>query len=122
MHAFDFHSFLDELCVVGECVEVVEERTHSTIKEKLFAIERLRKKLQDPPRGFFDRLDLQWDERTNCGQGQRRQTFVAFIPWNCFYDFVNGESSTCDFPCTFLEVPVKVEKGVVCQVGKTSYM
>ena len=29
VHAFDFHSFVEELCVVGECAEVVEERTHS---------------------------------------------------------------------------------------------
>ena len=54
VHAFDFHSFIEELCVVGECAEVMEERMHSLVKEKFFALERLKRKLQDPPTGSFD--------------------------------------------------------------------
>ena len=91
------------------------------VEKKLSAIERLRGKLQGPPKNSFDRSDLQWEEITNCSQGQCRQTFVAFILWNRLYNFVDGESSTRDFPCTFLEVPVKVQKGVIRQVRESSY-
>ena len=35
---------------------------------------------------------------------------MALIPWDCLSNFVDGESSICDFPCPFLKVPIKVEK------------
>ena len=61
VHAFDFHSFVKELRIVGEYAAVVKKRTHSTIGEKLFGIERLRRKLQDPPTSSFYQSNLQWE-------------------------------------------------------------
>ena len=68
-------------------------------------LEKLRARLQIPPDGPFDRTDIAWKGRTNNGCGRLRETFRAIIPWDGLGDFVEGEQSMRDFPCTFNEVP-----------------
>ena len=76
-----------------------------TARVRNVTIEKLRAKLQIPPEGHFDRTDIVWEERTNQGRGRSRDTHSAIIPWDRLGDFVAGEQSMRDFPCTFNEVP-----------------
>jgi hypothetical protein len=71
-------------------------------------LEKLRARLQVPPDGPFDRTDITWEGRTNQGRGRCRDTSRAIIHWDRLGDFVAGEQSMRDFPCTFNEVPKPV--------------
>lgn len=76
-----------------------------TSRVRNVTLEKLRAKLQVPPEGHFDKTDIVWEERTNQGRGRSRDTHSAIIPWDRFSDFVVGEQSMRDFPCTFNKVP-----------------
>ena len=59
--------------------------------------------VQVPPPGPFDRTDLWWEAKSNQGNGNIKDTLKATIHWDRLDDFLEGEMSTRQFPCTFLE-------------------
>jgi hypothetical protein len=76
-----------------------------TLKRNRFGpLEKVRGRLQIPPKGPFYKDDITWEKQHNSG-GERNATDVtkAIILWNMIPDFVEGESTSCDFPCTFLK-------------------
>jgi hypothetical protein len=86
-------------------------------------LEKLRARLQAPPEGPFDRTDITWERRTNQGRGRCRDTSKAIIPWDRLGDFVAGEQSMKDFPCTFNEVPSLGHKeGTVENAKESSFL
>ena len=66
--------------------------------------QKVKASVQTPPAGPFSRTDLQWESKTNQGCGKRRETKKATIPWNRLDDFLEGEMSGRQHPCTFVEV------------------
>ena len=85
--------------------EPPESRVGGASRVRDITLEKLRARLQVPPEGPFDRTDITWEGRTNQGRGRCRDTLRAIIPWDRLGDFVAGEQSMRDFPCTFNEVP-----------------
>ena len=77
--------------------EVTKRRPWRKMKEKVQA------SVQVPPPGPFSRTDILWEEKINAGNGYRRQTQKATIPWNRLEDFLEGEMSGRQHPCTFVE-------------------
>ena len=45
-------------------------------------LRNLRAKLQIPPPGPFDRIDISWEEKINQGRGRSRNTCTTIIPWD----------------------------------------
>ena len=88
---------------VGELSSELKAPPQARIRDT--TLEILRSRLQVPPEGPFDRTDIIWEGRTNQGRGRCRDTSRAIIPWDRLGDFVVGEQSMRDFPCTFNEVP-----------------
>lgn len=56
-----------------------------------------------PPPGPFDRTDIKWDDKVNQGGGTKKTVKKATILWSRLDDFLEGEMSTRQFPCTFVE-------------------
>ena len=67
-------------------------------------LKNLQARLRIPPPGPFDRTNISWEEKINQGQGRSRNTCSAIFPWDMLEDFVVGEHSMRDFPCSFNEV------------------
>ena len=100
-----------------------ETRTGGGGKVREVTLEKLRARLQVPPIGPFDRTDIAWEGRTNQSRGRYRETFRAIIPWDRLGDFVEGEQSMRDFPCTFDEVPtVGHKEGAAINAKETSFL
>ena len=59
--------------------------------------------VQLPPPGPFDRTNLKWEAKSNQGNGNKKDTQKATIHWAWLHDFLEGEMSTRQFPCTFHE-------------------
>ena len=98
-------------------------RTKGGARTKKNTLEKLRARLQIPLEGHFDRTDIAWEGRTNQGRGRFRETFRAIIPWDRLGDFVEGEQSMRDFPCTFNEVPTVGHKlGQAENAKETSFL
>ena len=83
---------------------ITHKDTNTCLKVRDVTLEKLRARLQIPPPGPFDRTDISWEEKINQGRGKSRSTCTAIIPWDRLEDFVDGEQSMRDFPCTFNEV------------------
>ena len=47
--------------------------------------------------------DLQWEDKVNSGGGKTKTVKRATIPWDRLDDFIEGEMTTRQFRCTFLE-------------------
>ena len=128
----------DPVCVVGgtlggehcNCELHVSQREHrdgigsvETSGVRSVTLEKLRSKLQIPPDGPFDRTDIVWERKINNGRGRSRETHTAIIPWDRFGDFVNGEQSMRDFPCTFNEVPsIGHKEGQAANAKESSFL
>jgi hypothetical protein len=56
-------------------------------------------RLQNPAPGPFDRDNLTWTKQVHSGGGMK-PVHTAVIPWDRLEDFVEGEESMRDFPCT----------------------
>jgi hypothetical protein len=64
-------------------------------------LERMRARLQNPPAGPFDREDVTWRKELHSGRGGHvKEVHTAIIPWDRLEDFVEGEETMRDFPCT----------------------
>ena len=66
--------------------------------------ENLKGSVQRPPAGPFSRVDLVWARKKIGGNGKRRDTQTATIPWDRLDDFVEGEMCSRQHPCTFVEL------------------
>lgn len=75
--------------------------------------EKVRASVQRPPPGPFSRVDLLWEAKSNVGNGKRRETQKATIPWDRLEDFLEGEMSGRQHPCTFVEVSKQCMKNDV---------
>jgi hypothetical protein len=64
-------------------------------------LQRVRKQLQFPPERPFDKEDITWVKKTNSNGQLKKEVLHAIIPWNRLENFVKGESTYQDFPCTF---------------------
>ena len=72
--------------------------------------DKVKMSVQIPPAGPFTRADLQWETKCNQGRGRRRETHKATIPWDRLDDFLEGEMSARQHPCTFVEETRKCKK------------
>jgi hypothetical protein len=75
-------------------------------------LERVRARLQNPGPGPFDREDLKWTKYVHSGRGGvsklvhsgrggvSKLVHTTIIRWNRLEDFVEGEETMRDFPCT----------------------
>jgi hypothetical protein len=61
-------------------------------------------RLQIPSPGPFDMTNISWEDKINQGQGRSMNTCTAIFLWDRLEDFVIGEQSMRDFPCSFNEV------------------
>ena len=66
--------------------------------------EKVKNSVQRPPDGPFSRVDLVWARKSIGGNGKRRDTKTATIPWDRLDDFVEGEMCSRQHPCTFVEL------------------
>ena len=80
----------------------VKEKTKRASWRKLK--EKVQSSVQIPLPGPFNRADLKWEVKCNQGNGKRRETQKATIPWNRLDDFLEGEMTSRQHPCTFVEV------------------
>jgi hypothetical protein len=64
-------------------------------------LECVRARLQNPPAGPFDREDVTWRKELHSGRGEHvKEVHTAIILWDRLEEFVEGEKTMCDFPCT----------------------
>ena len=112
--------------VQGAVEQPIEEEEHSPqrkdssgvgAKEKnnqrpswRYVRDRVKMSVQNPPAGPFTRADLEWETKCNQGRGRRRETHKATIPWDRLDDFLEGEMSARQHPCTFVEETRKCKK------------
>ena len=87
--------------------EKVPRKKWRKMEEKVMA------SVQNPPPGPFSRVDLVWTSKDNVGNGKRRETQKATIPWDRLDDFLEGEMSGRQHPCTFVEVSKQCMKNDV---------
>ena len=74
--------------------------------------DKVQASVQRPPPGSFSRVDLLWEVKSNVGNGKRRETQKATIPWDRLDDFLEGEMSGRQHPCTFVEESKKTMKKI----------
>ena len=94
---------------VMEVETSVQEKKIRPSWRKLY--ERVLASVQVPPPGPFDRTDLKWEAKSNQGNGNIKDTHKATIHWARLDDFLEGEMSTRQFPCTFHEESRQCMKG-----------
>jgi hypothetical protein len=92
-------------------------------KERRLAMLRtLRQQVQFPLASLFDKEDINLVEKTNHCGSVKKEVLHAIIPWNRLEQFVEGESTCRDFPCTFLRKKKPVVKaGARSRITASSY-
>ena len=91
-----------------EAAEALAEKKKRALWRKM--PKKVKRSVQVPPPGPFSRADLIWESKDNVGNGKRRQTQKATIPWDRLDDFLEGEMSGRQHPCTFVEESRKCMK------------
>ena len=85
----------------GSGVRAKEKNNH--MPSWRYVRDRVKMYVQIPPAGPFTRADLEWETKCNQGRGRRRETHKVTIPWDRLDDFLEGEMSARQHPCTFVE-------------------
>ena len=97
-HGNEAQPFLEENTILhGIAVDKQKRKLWRKMPQKV------QNSVQTPPPGPFSRADLRWETKINVGCGKRRETQKATIPWNRLDDFLEGEMSGRQHPCTFVE-------------------
>ncbi len=61
----------------------------------------LKKTIQSPPLGPFQKHDINWLPHVTIRHGSYNHIEIAVISWDQFKDFLQGEQNYLEFPCKF---------------------
>ena len=120
---FKIVSNMDGGCmnVKEKCIGLVDVGTFGFDAQSRRFVEQIREKVQVPTDNNLNKFDLIWKDVANSVQDLICQTKRAYIPWDRLHDFVEGESNMRDFPCSFLEVPMKRNVIWLCKIAVALY-
>jgi hypothetical protein len=90
---------------------------------RLALLQKLQAQVQLLVPGPFDKEDIMWVKKTNWSGRGKKEVLHAVILWNRLEDFVEGESTYCDFPCAFLRKKKRaIHAGSLSRIKISSYM